>query len=1018
MNRDFLVECFGKFRVFHQGQYTTRFRSQKTGALFAYLSLYNDRQHSRDVLVDLFWPDAPKVQAGRLNLSVALTSLKKQFEPSYLPSGSLFLINRSHIGINSQVLITDVAQFEDYINQALSLDKSTSSPIDSRQKRTLLENAIGLYNPELLPGLYESWITPHQDRLRRRFSQAVLALIHLCEELGDWEGVLTNSYRAFDADASDEVIAEKLLRALLKMNRLSDAATVFQRHTAALDAVGAAPSNTVAALLAPVSSSKKITTALSSEPHPSPPAPAPTNLVSPPSPTTEPEIAGQTVEQSPSFWQKLPHPLTRFFGREEELARLTWLLDTPWLRLITVTGPGGVGKTRLVSAFVERCHQGEIHTGHGTLPGNIQAVVSVPVADIQHGKLLVPEILKALPQDQRGVIRDGSVSDLALRLAQQPTLLILDNFEQLVETGGATVLAEILAQVPTLKCIVTSRHRIPIDGEFELPVRPMDAPPLPDSQHYTYFLSHTAEDLQQVLAEYPALALFVDRARASRPDFQLTRKNIEAVAELVSRLDGIPLALELAAARSQVFAPQQMLGMLEQRFDLLVTGKRSSASRYRSLRASMEWSYNLLTEELRALFVRLSVFRGGWTVEAAQEVIGDPSVVEGLEQLCDASLVQSRETAEGTLRFYLLETLADFVREKFDEVGEFALRHARFFLRLAEEAEEIPNRPEQAVESNTAYLNRLESEVDNFRQALQWLNQAHNTDTGGDTEGLQRRLVRALRRYWRLSGRFSEGRYWLKKAIASIPGDASTADAGLLNSAGVLAMLQGDFAESRVYLERSYTLEKAGANPSRVAGTLNNLGIVSSHQGDLEAAHRYFNESIIIWEQLGEQPRIGTALANLGGILALLGQYQEADQYLNRSLVIAQQIGDVVGQGVRLRNLAEVAYQQANYHQAEQQALASLRLLADSIFPLEAAYSLLHLGLIRRSPAYVTTAIQYCQYRKALLPDFEREELARLQESGALPPQTETSSIAASPCSLTEAFTQALEEPIRYPTPV
>jgi predicted ATPase/DNA-binding SARP family transcriptional activator len=454
----------------------------------------------------------------------------------------------------------------------------------------------------------------------------------------------------------------------------------------------------------------------------------------------------------------LPLQLTRFFGREAEIARLCSILISPpasreaqrtrrrtgedpdpfnseslrdlcvsceaggelaahkACRLLTLTGLGGSGKTRLALEVAERLRT----PFHG-------AVWFIPLQDLTDARLIPDKLLDVLRLPRSPQIEP--IEQAAAFLSRQPSLLLLDNFEHLVE-HGAPLVQTLLEQTPALTCLVTSRQRLNLAGEQEFPVAPLPVPTTaPDKTDPSDPPNPSDPTDPALLIQCPSVALFLDRAQATRPDFQLTRTNAAAVMGVCARLEGLPLALELAAARIGALAPAQILERLSQRFDLLATTRRGAAPRHRSLRAALEWSYQLLSPELQRFFARLSVFQGGWTLEAVEAVCDEPNALQYLEQLRECTLVQAAE-AGGEMWFRLLETLREYGAEQLgsEEREAVAHRHASYYLAVAERADQV------------AWFERLERELDNLRAALAWLEGSRRIQEA-------RRLGAALREF-------------------------------------------------------------------------------------------------------------------------------------------------------------------------------------------------------------------------------------------------------------------------------
>ncbi len=655
---------------------------------------------------------------------------------------------------------------------------------------------------------------------------------------------------------------------------------------------------------------------------------------------------------APAYTSNLPVQLTAFFGREDELVRLEELLLEEERRLVTLTGPGGSGKTRL--ALEAAGPLSEAFRG---------AVWLVELQDLTDPQLIVDAVVVSL-----GLPRLPEVEPLeqaSAALSRQRSLLVLDNFEHLVDEGSAVV-HTLLERIPMLTCLVTSRRRLGLTGEREFLVAPLPTP--------------SGDESPEGLMRFASVELFVDRAQAVRPDFQVTERNDRSVAELCYRLEGIPLALELAAARAQVFTPAQMVAELEHRFDFLVSRKRDVDGRHRTLRAAMDWSYRLLTPELQRFFAQLSVFRGGWTGEAAKEVCDEPRALEYLEELRACSLILAEESADGAgaMRFRMLETLREYAREQLSPKEQAALsqRHAEHYLALAEEAEPKLGGPEQVV-----WLDRLETEHDNLRAALHWYMIAES----GAEAGL--RLAAALGRVWYKRGYWSEGRARLREVLARAEAAGRTAvRATALSRAGSLASGQGDYAAARALHEESLAIRQelgdqrgiavslhglglvayyqarfaaAGAlleeslairrdleEKQGIAASLTDLGVVAYHQGDYEAAHSVWEESLAIQREAGDRPGIAESLVHMGTLAIVKGDYARARGLVEESLAAARESGEKPRIAWSLNEAGNVAFCQGDYAAARALHEQSLATFGDLGYKRGAAFSLHGLGLV------------------------------------------------------------------------
>jgi predicted ATPase/DNA-binding SARP family transcriptional activator/Tfp pilus assembly protein PilF len=581
----------------------------------------------------------------------------------------------------------------------------------------------------------------------------------------------------------------------------------------------------------------------------------------------------------------LPLPLTRFFGREREIARLSELLLLPDTRLVTLTGPGGTGKTRL-AVEVATCLQERLHG----------AVCFVPLADLANADLVLDKTLTALHLPRSP--QTDPLEQVVTALSRRPSLLLFDNFEHLVDEG-ALLVQMLLERVPTLTILATSRQRLNLSGEREFPVLALPTPGEPAG-------GPEERENPEGMTHFESVRLFVDRAQAVRPDFQVTRGNAAAVGALCERLEGIPLALELAAARVQVLTPSQMLDQLQRPLDFLVSRQRGAAPRHRSLRATLDWSYQLLAPELRSFFAKLSRFRGGWSLEAAVAVCEEPAALDCLEELRENSLVLVEEQA-AVMRYRLLETLREFAAEQLapEDQERLAHRHASYYATLAETAEPELRGPDQGL-----WLERLETEHENMRAAL------GRAVERGETE-LGLRLGGALSRFWSVRGYVTEGRNRLVELMA-LPEAAAypAARAKTLHGAGVLAQIQGDYDAARALYGESLDVLRELDNKPGIASALNNLGQLSYHQSDYETARSLYEQGLAIRREIGDRWGIASSLNNLGGVAQYQGDYTAARALYEECLQIARELGEQWGITLVLGNLGKVAEYQGDYETA------------------------------------------------------------------------------------------------------
>ncbi|HEX6607455.1 MAG TPA: helix-turn-helix domain-containing protein, partial [Chloroflexia bacterium] len=574
----------------------------------------------------------------------------------------------------------------------------------------------------------------------------------------------------------------------------------------------------------------------------------------------------------------LPALLTALIGREREEQALADLLAQPKVRLLTLTGPPGVGKTRL-----------GLQVAAGQVAHFPDGVFLVELAAVAEPDLVVPTIARTLGLvEQPGLPIDASVRAY---LRQKRLLLLLDNFEQVLDAAPEVV--RLLQAGPALKVLVTSREALHVRGERRFRVPSLALPP-----------RNTMGDLA-TLALNSAVTLFVERAQDAQPAFVLTAANAADVAAVCVGLDGLPLALELAAAWTTLLSARQLREALTQRLQLVTRGARDLPVRQRTLREAIAWSYALLNAGEAQLFARLAVFQGGLTLEAGVAVCNQDGVLaldprEGVQALLDKSLVQQGIGADGEPRFWMLETIREYAGEMLAaQGGATALRtaHLVYFTRLAEQVE-----PELWGPQQYEGLARLEAEHDNLRAALHWAGQA-----GAPGAALGLRLAGALGPFWHMRGYWSEGRIHLTAALAA-PG-LDTERAGRVRAllwAGLLATGQNAYADARSLLQQRLTLSRELGDPPGIAVALDGLVDVFLGQGDYPAAKTLAEQSLLLWREIGDQGGIAYALSNLGLVAYEEGQYDAARARHEEGLEIVRALGDKRSIAHTLNNLGNL----------------------------------------------------------------------------------------------------------------
>jgi predicted ATPase/DNA-binding SARP family transcriptional activator len=804
-----------------EGERRVPLGAPKQRALLAALLVHAGEVLTRDRLIDALWGDEPPASAAQ-SLQVYVHGLRKALGAGRIEThgtgyrlslgpGELDLERFRRLAAQARLSLTagNAADAADDLRRALGL--WTGPPLADLAGEPISETETGRLNDERL---------------------AAIELRHDAElALGRHEVLLVELEKLLAEEPFRERLHEQYILALYRAGRQKDALDAYRAARRLLvDELGLEPGSTLQELERGI---------LRHDPA----------LTAP--------------EQVRAGIRPLPKPPTPLVGRRLEIAAVTALLHREDVRLVTLTGPGGTGKTRLGLAVAEEL-SAEFRDG----------AVFVDLAPVADPALLATTIAVALEVEEG----DRAAADaLADHLRDRSILLLLDNFEHLLP--GAPLVSELLATAPRMAVLATSRAPLRLRGEHEYSVSPLEPP------------SRGAAPTFEELAANDAVRLFVTRLRAVDPAFELTEKGAPDVAEICRRLDGLPLAIELAAARGKLLPPSRMVQRLEQALDVLTGGARDLPSRQQTLRATLDWSYALLSEPERVLLARLAVFSGGCTVDAVESVCAEngTDVLAIFTSLVDGSLLRR----VGAGRFAMLETIREYALEQLEQTGEaqgLRRRHAEYFVELAETAER-----DVAVVDETTMHEQLEREHDNLRAVLFWSQLVGATD-------LELRLAAALGRFWLIRGHIGEGRGWLEDALHHDRGDEPAARVKALRGVGVLALKQRDLEQAESFLEESLALARElGDAPGMARATLS-LGVIAVSHSDYERATQLNKETIELARAADERRVLSTAINNLGDLALHRGQYDDAAYWTREAVALARELRHREGLALALLN--------------------------------------------------------------------------------------------------------------------
>jgi predicted ATPase/DNA-binding SARP family transcriptional activator len=1002
------VQLLGGFRVTGAGRSFTRCSTRKAEELLAALACRLGDQCSREDLAVRFWPDSD-TESAQTNLRVALSSIRRNLEPPGVERGTVLTSSgRSFVGLNPEAVTCDVVDFRRLLKRRPDL-----SPQD--RIRSLLA-AIDLYHGELMPGHYGDWIEQIREQVAELFFTAMRELTATMAEVGAIDQALEQAQRAIEEDPLREESHRELMQLYTIANRPDEAVRAYENMQRVFnrESMGAPSPETVALVekarrsipepppdRAPWTSweTRNETGAVQAPPggrgsRRGGEAPreggapwegeapreggAPWEGEAPAEPRLQPDVAedhrspvavpphGQRDHVHPAPTTALPMEFAPLFGREAELRQLEEFLGTSAERLVTLTGLGGVGKTRLAVEYAHR---------HADQTGN--RVVFVALADVEAGAEAILHVADAL----NIVARPGhdTIGRIEEELRRVPTLLVLDNLEQLVDEIAPTVV-RLLAAAPGLSILCTTRHALELSDEQQLPVGLL---PVPEAA--VFDVPAVAERVEAPAARdpedpsrlmgYACVQLFVDRARRTVPDFSVTVRNAHDVAEVCRRLEGLPLSLVLAAALVHDLTPRNMLARMGRKLDLLVSRKRDVPKRHATLEACLEWSYRLLPDHLRRQFATLSAFRSGWTLDAAEAVLDVGDGLNVLQDLGARSLITVDRSGDEA-RYGMLEVLRAFADTKLDgeDRARVEARHAAHFAALAAEAE-----PHLAAGGQLEWLPLLTADAANLREALRWCFQ-HDP-----VRGL--RMARSLGRFWIVKGWWTEGRQWLQRAAetARSLGDAA-AEGATLCLAGPMAAYDGDGEGARRLAERGIALLVAARDPSGLARGRVNLGIVLQTAGDLEGARAAYEDARVVAEQLGDRALQATALANLAGLHLQAEAYEAGRELAEEALALASAGRDRWLRGMLLLTLADIACELYDAPAARSRFGEAIELLAVAGDAAHAARGLRRLAAVqayiedhRGAATLLGAAVQTQEARRIRLDPDDRDNLAQYE---------------------------------------
>jgi predicted ATPase/DNA-binding SARP family transcriptional activator/DNA-binding CsgD family transcriptional regulator len=878
------IQLLGGFKVWVDGVPIPdgAWRRRRAASLFKLLALAPGNRIHREEVLERLWPEFSP-EAAQNNLHRTLWTLRHA-----LTSG-VSGVEPGHVRLQNDVLILAPdgelrSDVKDFVQAA--------TPAHGAEDAHALEAAVALYAGDLLPDdRYEDWVTPYREELRRLYHGLLWRLSGIHASTGNRGRAIEVLHLLIASEPVEEDVYAELMRLYTLNGQRHEAVRQYQQLCEVLRReVDAEPDAQTQTLYAEIQSGR-----------------FPTRSNARGEPTQEGQAAASAVAESAvtggSPPNNLPRHLSSFVGRRDDIAAIQSLLSSN--RLVTLVGVGGMGKSRLAMQVATE--------NLAAYPDGVWLVELAALADADSVTQTIAGVLGVDEQPDR-----PAIEVVANALRTREALLILDNCEHLLEATCAVV-DVLLRECAGLHILTTSRRTLGGPDETVWHVSSLRFPG-PDDQ-----------TLLDSYVDYDAIQLFVERAQAARSTFTLTARNALAVVAVCERLDGIPLVLELAAARMRVLSVEQLASRLDDCFAALGGGSTSPLPRHRTLEAAMDWSFELLSEGERVLFRRLAVFAGGWTLEAAEHIcsgqgVAERDVLDGLAALVDHSLVvvEERDTA---MHYYLLEPVRQYAAVRLADAGERDMvqgRHAAWFVELAERAEPHLTGSEQLI-----WKSRLEDDLDNLRAALRWA-----LDNDHDEIGAQ--LAGALWRFWYQFGHTVEGRRWLDGVLARIDRDQTRISKSVLAravfGAGGMAYTQNDHARAAPLLEESYALFREAEDKSGMALALNAMAALADQHS--ERAMSLYEAGLALYRELGDIAGQALLLNNLAILAASRGEYQRAAEQAEESLTLNRRLGDRWGMGVALSNLGDFMFYLGDLDRAtalQEQSLALKYEIGDAL---------------------------------------------------------------------------------------